>query len=194
MNYTRGLATLSIALAVCLAWWLFRPVKQTPAPAVAVSTPVSAPAPTPIVIHQPPPEPVQVAAPVLPPAPVQEPAPEPAAVIQAPLDPRTQPDTAMNDFMRMVDSGDYVKAAETYAQIPPNMTAEQFVTALQQSPNFPQLVQMVTDTTRAAQNVTPVFNDTGDIAVYNFPTPVDGQNSMRWRKINGNWVMDAIGN
>ena len=94
----------------------------------------------------------------------------------------------------MVDTGDYVSAAEKYVQVPPNTTPEQFVSALQQSPNFPQLVQMVTDTMRATQGVTPVYNDAGDTVTYNFPAPVDGQNSVRWRKINGQWFMDAIGN
>jgi len=182
-------------MAICLGWWLFRATPEA-ATTVAAATPAptAAPAPAPVIRQAPPPEVVQVAAPVVPPAPVQQAAPEPVAAAPTPVDPRTQPDTAINDFMHLVDSGDYVKAAETYAQVPPNMTPEQFIAALQQSPNFPQLVQMVTDTTRAAQNVTPVFNDTGDIAVYNFSAPVDGQSSMRWRKINGNWVMDAIGN
>jgi len=194
MNFARGLVTLSIALAICLAWWLFRAQPEPPAPVAVAATPVAAPAPTPVIVQAPPPQPVQVEAPVVPPAPPQQVVLEPAPAAPTLPDPRSAPDTALNDFLRIVDTGDYATAAETYAQIPPNMTAAQFVAALQQSPNFPQLVQMVTDTTRAAQGVTPVFNDTGDIAVYNFQTPVDGQNSIRWRKINGQWFLDAIGN
>jgi hypothetical protein len=194
MNFTRALVTLAIALAVCLGWWLFRPVPTLPVPAAAAPTP----APTPIVIQTPPPQPAQVEAPVVAPAPVQE-APTELGPIgqvvaaQASGDPRQSVDTAIPDFTRMVDSGDYVTAAETYVQIPPNVTAQQFVAGLEQNPNFPQLVQMVQDTMRATQGMTPTYNEAGDTATYNFPAPVDGQTSVRWRKIGTQWYLDSLG-
>ncbi len=193
MNFTRGLATLTVALAVCLVWWIIRPMKEQPAPVTAASAPAMAPAPAPIVIHPAPPQPVQVAAPVVPPAPVQESAPEPAPAAPAPADPRLAPDTAIADLTRMIDSGDYVTAAATYVNLPPNVQPEQFVAQLQQNPNFPQLVQMVRDTMQATQSVQPVYNDAGDTATYTFPVPVDGQSSVRWRKVGTQWFLDALG-
>jgi hypothetical protein len=194
MNFPRILVTLAIATAICLGWWLFRPMPEAPVPVASAPVPMAASKPAPVVVQTPPPQPVQVVAPVVAPAPVEAPVPETPAVAQALADPRLAPETATTDFLRMVDSGDYVTAAETYAQIPPNMTAAQFVAALQQNPNFPQFVQMVTDTTRATVGMTPTYNDTGDVATYNLANPVDGQSSVRWRKINGQWFMDAIGN
>jgi hypothetical protein len=124
---------------------------------------------------------------------VQEAAPDPTPAAQAPVDPRLNPDTAIADLTKMVDAGDYVDAAATYVNLPPNVTPEQFVAGLQQNPNFPQLVQMVQDTMRATQTVQPVFNDAGDTATYNFPVPVDGQSSVRWRKVGTQWYLDSLG-
>ena len=98
----------------------------------------------------------------------------------------------MSDMLGMVQSGDYLSATQTYLQLPANVPAAQFLSSLEQSPDFPQLVQMTEDTMQAAQSVTPVYNDAGNLATYTLPAPVDGKTIVRWKKIGDQWYLDAL--
>jgi len=179
-----------LAVVGLIAWWatpVAEPPANTPAPAPEKVAPPTIKVAAPVQVAPP----VQVAAPVAPPAPVVE--TPPVAQPALPPDPRLDLATALPDFLNIVQSGDYLTATEDYLALPPNTSAQQVLAGLQQNPNFPQMVQMAVDTMRAAQSVAPSFNDAGDVATYTFPAPVDGQPSVRWRKVDGKWTLDGFG-
>ena len=190
LKHALGLVLLVVVTG--LVWWRFRPAAETPPPVVSAPATIKfTPAPdAPIV----PPKPSQVAPPVAKSAPVA-----PSIQASAPTAPNTDsPDprlalaTALPDFARLVDSGDYVGATEKYLQLSPDISPEEFVAALQQSPDFPQLVRMAVNTMHAAQEISPTFDPAGNVATYSLPAPVDGKSIVRWKKIDDHWLLDAI--
>jgi len=100
----------------------------------------------------------------------------------------------MAEYFRLVDSGDYVTAIKTYMLLPPNVSADQFLAFLQQNQNFKLLEQKAHDVFQAAQGVTPTYNDTGDLATYNFTATADGETSVKMRKIGDYWYFDPSRN
>jgi hypothetical protein len=143
--------------------------------------------------------PAQVVAPVAIPAPVALSAPVMPVVLESPptattiaSDPRVEIDTAMNDFVGLLESGDYASAADTYLQIPPNMSGEQVVEAMQQNPDFPNTIKMMIEATKAAQTETPEYDETGDLATYKLTQTTDDKTMVRWKRINGMWYVDAF--
>ncbi len=98
----------------------------------------------------------------------------------------------MEAYASLLEAGDYAAAAETYMQLPPNMTGRQLVESLQKNADFPDTVKMLIEATRAAQTETPEYNDTGDLATYRLAQPTDGKTMVRWKKINGIWYVDAF--
>jgi RNA polymerase sigma factor (sigma-70 family) len=107
-------------------------------------------------------------------------------------DPRVEVNTAMEDFAGLLESGDYATAVGTYMQIPPNMTGQQVVEALQKNPDFSNTIKMMIDATKAAQAETPDYDDTGDLATYTLSQPTDGKTMVRWKNIDGIWYVDAF--
>jgi len=99
---------------------------------------------------------------------------------------------AMGDFVTLLESGDFVTAAETYLQLPPTISAKDFIAGLQKNPDFPNTIKMMKEATMAAQTTTPVYNDTGDLATYTISPPVDGKKLVRWKKIGAQWYVDAF--
>ncbi len=184
------LGLVCLLLAGGLAYWLLTPPAAEALPKTRSSTPKvseEAKMPTPTVAA--PSRAPQVAAPVAQPVRV---AVSPPATNPIPVDPHTDLSTAIPDFVRMVESGDYVGVLENYFQLPPNVTAEQFLAQLQRDPGFPQLVQRVLGAVRATQTLTPTLNDSGDVATYKLDAPVDEVGTVRWKKVNGNWYMDGL--
>ena len=98
----------------------------------------------------------------------------------------------MADFAGLLESGNYTTAADTYMQLPPNISGQQLVEALQKNPDFPNTIKMMIEATKAAQTETPSYNDTGDLATYMLSQPTDGKTMVRWKKINGMWYVDAF--
>jgi RNA polymerase sigma factor (sigma-70 family) len=138
--------------------------------------------------------PAQVAAPVVKPAPASAspPAWSPLAGGSAPApDPRVEVGTAMMDFAHLLEVGDYVTAANNYMQLPPDVSGQQLVDMMQQNPDFPKTVQMLRESTEAAQTTTPTYNDAGDEATYTLSPPVDDKVTVRWKRVNGLWMVDG---
>lgn len=162
-----------------------RPVSEVPRPP---------PAPAIAVLPVPTKSPAQVVAPVAPPAPVSEAVVEtPAIATQAVAsDPRSEIGTAMNDFVNLLQSGDYPLAFDSYLQLPPTMSGQQVMETLQQNPDFPNTIKMMIDATSAAQTETPEYDATGDLATYKLSQPTDGKTMVRWKRINGTWYVDAF--
>jgi len=185
-----------LALAATLAIKLSRPTELPNAPEPQSPTsPAPAPVPKVAAIPELPTSPVsaQVIAPKAAPAPVAESiAAATTTTAAAPESPRVHLDTAMNDFLTMLQTGDYKTALETYFQIPPTLSAEDFVLKLQQNPDFPNTLKMLIDATSAARTIPPVYDATGNLATYSISPPVDGKTMVRWKKIDGKWFVDAF--
>ena len=177
---------VSLLTATLAIKWLS---SDEPSPAPVTVKP-ALPAAPPVAVAQ---APVQVVAPPAQPAPIPDPplAPPPA-VSTATSDPRVEIDTAMADFAGLLESGNYTTAADTYMQLPPNISGQQLVEALQKNPDFPNTIKMMIEATKAAQTETPSYNDTGDLATYMLSQPTDGKTMVRWKKINGMWYVDAF--
>ena len=179
-----------LALSVSVMLW---PEADSPAISVAPApAPAQAPAP-PL-----PAAPAEAVAPVAPPVPVAYTASVAAPVAPAPAvlpaanDPRLEINSAMDDFVGLLQSGNFAVAVETYMQIPATITGQQLVEALQKNPDFPNTVQMMIDATTAARTSAPTYDDTGDLATYLLATPTDGKTMVRWKRINGKWFVDAF--
>ena len=191
LRYAFGLVVLVVTMGIF--WWLVKPAREALNQSAAVQPPAKLNAnPPPAAAPKLPP----VAPPVVPPASVAAPGQGSAAAIpkSETADPRLALGTALPDFIRLVDAGDYIAATEAYLQLPPEISAQQFVAALQQNPDFPQTVRMMLNTMRAAQEVTPTYNDAGDRATYTLSPAVDGKTSIRWKKVEDKWMLDAIEN
>jgi len=180
-------AAILVLLAITLTVKLLSTSEQ---PAIAaVSTPVP-PKTTALPVAK---IPAQVAAPVAKPAPVlSETVASAPTASTIPTDPRAEIGAAMTDFVSLLESGDYVTAADTYLQLPPNISGQQLVGMLQQNSDFPNTMKMMIEATKAAQTETPEYNDTGDLATYKLSTTTDGKTMVRWKKINGMWYVDAF--
>ncbi len=192
LRYALGPVFLALMIGIC--WWLLQPAVRD------LNQPLTSPPPTQIKPAPLPPVPVftpkpaQVAPPVIHPAPINSTTPTAAPPNSESSDPRLALNTALPDFIRLVEAGDFVTTVANYLQLSPDTSPMQFAAALQQSPNFPQLVQTALNTMRAAQNLTPALNDAGDIATYTLPAPVDGKTIVRWKKIDNKWILNAIDN
>jgi RNA polymerase sigma factor (sigma-70 family) len=116
----------------------------------------------------------------------------PAAEVVAPANSRLEVVAAMQDFVTLLQEADYTTAAETYLQLPPTVSAKDFMAGLQKNPDFPNTIKMMEEATIAAETFTPVYNATGDLATYTISPPVDGKSLVRWKKINGQWFVDAF--
>jgi len=138
--------------------------------------------------------PAEVAAPVAQPAPVvaNAPAASTPVVSTTANDPRLEINSAMNDFVGLLQSGNYAVAIETYMQIPPNVSGQQVVESLEKNPDFPNTIQMMVDATTAAQTSLPTYDDTGDLVTYKLAVPTDGKTMVRWKRIDGKWFVDAF--
>jgi len=51
---------------------------------------------------------------------------------------------------------------------------------------------MVVNTKPAAQKTSSAFDPAGNLATYSLPALVDGKAKIRAKKINGQWLLDAI--
>jgi RNA polymerase sigma factor (sigma-70 family) len=182
-----------LALAATLAIKLSRPTESSNAPEPQSIT-AQGTALVPKVVALPSPSvSAQVAAPKVQPAPaITSVAAATTTAEVVPDSPRLHLDTAMNDFLTMLQTGDYKTALETYFQIPPTLSAEDFVLKLQQNPDFPNTLKMLIDATSAARTIPPVYDDTGNLATYSISPPVDGKTLVRWKKIDGKWFVDAF--
>ena len=182
-----------LALAATLAIKLSRPTESSNAPEPQSIT-AQGTALVPKVVALPSPSvSAQVIAPKAAPAPVAESVAAATTTAEVvPDSPRLHLDTAMNDFLTMLQTGDYKTALETYFQIPPTLSAEDFVLKLQQNPDFPNTLKMLIDATSAARTIPPVYDATGNLATYSISPPVDGKTLVRWKKIDGKWFVDAF--
>ncbi len=169
----------------------------TPAPALA-STPAPTPTTRPSIQRPPAIPPAAPVAPIV--AQVAMPTVKPAAPVEAvsapastaSSDPRVEITSAMTDFVSLLESGDYVTAADHYLQLPPSISGQQVIESMQQNPDFPNTVRMMMEATRAAETVLPTYNDTGDLATYKLSPPVEGKTMVRWKKVDGLWRVDAF--
>ena len=182
-----------LALAATLAIRLSSPTESSNAPEPQSIT-AQGTALVPKVVALPSPSvSAQVAAPKVQPAPaITSVAAATTTAEVVPDSPRLHLDTAMNDFLTMLQTGDYKTALETYFQIPPTLSAEDFVLKLQQNPDFPNTLKMLIDATSAARTIPPVYDATGNLATYSISPPVDGKTMVRWKKIDGKWFVDAF--
>jgi RNA polymerase sigma factor (sigma-70 family) len=182
---------IAAILVLLLALGLALKLPSSPEPQ---SSPAHGAAPVPKALALPaPPSFAQVVAPKVQPAPaIASVATDTATMAAVPDSPRLHLDTAMLNFVTMLETGDYQVALETYFQIPPTLSARDFVEKLRQNPDFPNTVKMLIESTHAAQTIPPVYNDTGDLATYNISPPVDGKTLVRWKKINDQWFVDAF--
>ncbi len=180
-----GVVLLLLALTCAVGW--------RGSPDTSATSAESAPVPAKMPVKPAVAAPVQIAAPVVKPAAVvTAPAPAPTAVESAPaVDPRLEVGTAMKDFARLLEVGDYVTAANDYMQLPPNVSGVELVQMMQLNPDIPKTVQMLMESTNAAQTTTPTYNDAGDMATYELSPPVDAKATVRWKRINGMWKVDG---
>jgi hypothetical protein len=91
----------------------------------------------------------------------------------------------------LLEVGDYVTAANNYMQLPPNVSGQELVEMMQLNPDFPKTVQMLMESTKAAQTTMPTYNEAGDVATYEISPPVDGKVTVRWKRVNGLWMVDG---
>ncbi len=188
---TKTKAVLAVAIFILLALSLaikLQSSNEQPPATVATALPPTKTMALPIAKV-----PAQVVAPTAKPAPVRSPTVEPPPTAAAAIaDPRVEVGTAMNDFVRLMEMGDYANAADNYMQLPPNVSGQQLMEMMQQNPDFPNTVKMLIEATKAAQTETPEYNETGDLATYKLTQPTDNKTMVRWKKVNGMWRVDAF--
>lgn len=185
------LAVAFLALLAIYGTIKFQAVEEPPATAPANPRPTPPAATNPPAVKSP----LRVAAPAaasVAPVTVPAAAPAPAPVATAPVDPRLDVTTAMTGLVDLLESGDFVTAIDTYFQVPPNMTGAQLAAMIQQTPDFPNTLQMMINATKAAQTSVPTYDVTGELATYRLAQPTNGKTMVRWKRINGFWYVDAF--
>jgi len=175
---TQRLPDLIIATGVVglAAWWWWpvpvkpvvysHPAIQTPATSAPPSEASAVPAPLPVV------------------AAVATPAP-------AAVDLQTELSTAIPDFIRLFQSGDFATLLQTY--MPPEKLAsmsdrerDEVIQRLE-NPQSQQDLQRLVWELQSVQSMTPVFNDTKTSATY---SPPDGRRQLVFLNVNGRWYLD----
>ena len=171
MNTKRLPEMIMVACLIVLAAWWWWPVKPVPVkPTVVQFRP------------PPPPEeaPVQPVTPTLPVATVDPPAP-------AAVDPQADLSTAIPDFIRLFQSGDFATLVQNYVQ-PEDLVGvseeekASFIKELQ-SPAMQQDVWEL----QAVQFMPPVYNADKTRATF---TPPDGSSTIVFVNENGRWYRD----
>jgi len=193
-----------LALVACLtagvAWWLW-PAAPVPAktPVVQLPTPPEVTAISPDLL---PPEEAAMPPGILPPEEPAEPLPAPAADAPVPppmFDPQAELSTTIPAMIQALNSGEDIwefGARFSLGRLPPQVTAA--LTMFKQDPAYQaamrQQMESMVVALQSIQNVTPVYDATGDQATYTLSVPLNiggavNKNTLSFVKLNGQWFL-----
>ncbi len=184
----------NLLMVTCLVagaawWWLARVPAPKNEPVVPRPRITAAPAESP----PPAPPPAEAEAVVPPLAPVAE---APAAA-PARFDPQTELITAIPDFIRLAQAGDFATLMLTYmppdalAKVPEEQRAAigQMMQTQMQSPQGQQRLQSLIADMQAVQNTAPALDSTGTRATYTLPAG-SPEPTVVFVKVNGRWYRE----
>ena len=181
MNTKRLPEVIMVACVVGLAAWWFWPVKPAQM--------------KPTVVRLLPAAPTDETSPPATEAPA-EPTPVLVAAVETPtptVDPQAELSTAMHEFSRLCESGDYVTAVLNFSLPNPlygredKAAVEERFSQDAQTPQYLQHWQTETIKMQLIENMTPTYDATGNLATYR---PPDGSSPVVMVKVNGRWYRE----
>jgi len=179
------LVTLLVVLAAVFVWWLLKPPAVSAENPAQLQTPIKANAPTQV---------AQVELPKLPPATAKNDSTSSSDALTE-TNPRTKPNTAITDAIRLVEDKDMVGFVK--AVFPPNILAKlppaDSIERLGQDMGSPRIRDALLKdlaALKAIQDQTPILTDDGKTAT--FETHLDDplRTEVILKKVDGLWYIE----
>jgi len=184
------LVTLLVVLVLVGIWWLLKPTAASEEKTAQAPTPAKADAPKPVA------QIAQVELPKLPPVAAKgDPTSDAAALTDT--DPRTNPNTATADAIRLIETNDmvgYLKAvfpSKYLAMLPRGDTVERLAQEME-NPKYKEAIQKNLAALKSIQDQPPILTDDGNTAT--FETHMDDplRTEVVLKKVNGLWYIEHI--